>query len=134
LADREGALDPDGDGYSTLAEYFAQTDPRLASSRPVVAPWVTYRGDAGHTGFVPVHIEAGSLAVAWSRPPIVGDQRPLSEVAAVDDAAFVTSASDCCDYAPTLSRLNAGNGNLSWRFDPQGTLYLTPPAYARQRV
>jgi subtilisin family serine protease/uncharacterized membrane protein YgcG len=120
----DAAQDADRDSASNRDEYFAGTDPRRDTSNPHPAPWSGHRGGVAHTGFVPIDVDVDALDILWSTRPI--DDRPLSEVAAVDGALFVTSQSQSGPQA--TSRIDPSNGAVLWRTELGSAREASAPA------
>jgi outer membrane protein assembly factor BamB len=101
--------------------------------QPVLTPsglpeWETYQGNAAHTGFVPVTLNAGIFSARWSRDYGV----PLSPATVANGKVFV-STPVYFSFA-TLYALSEVDGSQVWAHSFGSVPALNPPAAYGGRV
>ena len=83
----DATLDLDGDGYSNLEEYYAGSGINDADSIPI-KPWAMFQGDAGHTGYMPLKLDANMFSHMWTVAPDSGNS---TSAIAIDGKVFVSN-------------------------------------------
>jgi hypothetical protein len=88
--------------------------------------WGTYQGNASHTGYVPVTINASGIQHLWTRT----FSAPLNPVAIGAGRVFV-SESETFAANRGLYALDANTGGTVWSYPDFGAVFsVNPPAYA----
>ncbi|BCO29814.1 outer membrane protein assembly factor BamB [Rhodoferax lithotrophicus] len=90
--------------------------------------WETYQGNAAHTGFLPVTLNAGVFSARWSRDFGV----PLSPATVANGKVFVSTP--VYFGAATLYALSETNGSQVWAHNFGSVPALNPPATYGGRV
>ena len=129
----DAGLDPDGDGFDNLTEYFADTDPRRAESVPVVRPWITRGGNPAHTGYVPVHLRPTEFTLYWSQHLATTDSTSLDEAVAENGLVFVTAVSPNVNRGEVVA-LDGVTGAVLWRYEQPTASDHSPPALSGDKV
>jgi len=101
--------------------------------QPVLTPsglpeWETYQGNAAHTGFVPVTLNAGIFSARWSREFGVS----LSPATAANGKMFVSTP--VYFNTATLYALSEADGSQTWAHSFGRVPALNPPAAYGGRV
>ena len=126
--------DADGDGYSNVFEFYADSDPTSAESVPASKPWSTHQGGPDHRGFVPTRLIPASFEEVWTIQPFSspGNYFTLRQAAADENTIWI-SAQSYFGYN-ALAAIDAESGARDWAYD-FGLIYeLSPPAIADNRV
>lgn len=135
LSSADGGLDADLDGFSNRVEFHLDTDIRDPLSRPAVNPWMTYQGNAAHTGFTPLLLAGGIPEILWQQGSF--ESRPfencwLNPVILAADRVIISM--DCSGLGKQVAALDAADGHLLWRNSYAAISSIDPPAYADGRV
>lgn len=88
--------------------------------------WSTYQGNAGHTGYVPVTVDAGAIQERWVVTPFAGGR--LHPVATSPGAVYVSSTSQ------RLAALDPATGTARWTAASFAVDGLDAPAYGDGKV
>lgn len=128
----DAPLDADDDGFDNRTEYFAGTHAREADSIPVVRPWIARRGDAGHTGYVPLRLRPSEFTPYWRVDVVANDVTALDEVVAENGAVFVSSGR-LFDIS-TWVALDGLTGQVRWRHTQARAGDTSPLALTAGRV
>ncbi len=128
----DAKLDTDGDGFDNRTEYFADTNPRDARSFPVAGPWVTFQGNAAHTGYVPLRLVPSEFAPYWRTDLIPRNALDLQQVVSDSGVVFVNTAPRA--YNATLAALDAVTGARLWQTDVGVVETIGPPALAGDEI
>lgn len=96
-----------------------------ASAAPTIQPWTTYQGNALHTGYVPVTLDAQKFAKAWA--VAIGAGSNLNAVVAADGMVFVTNTGYFSSQG--LFVLKARDGSTLWSQAFPDIFSVNPPAY-----
>ena len=136
--DAAGKVTARGIGNVTItatAEGKAAATSVLVLGRPTAdwtgaLPWVTYQGNARHTGFVPVTADPSVFRELWSATPF--GATALNPVAAADGKVLVSTRTYFGSQRLTV--LNAATGTALWSHDFGGIHGVHPPAYGNGAV
>jgi outer membrane protein assembly factor BamB len=91
-----------------------------------VQPWTTFQGNAAHTGYVPVTLDASHFRKGWE--VVIKKGIPLNQITAADGKAFVTyGGGDLADME--FKVVSAASGQTLWSHTFQYTYSISPPAY-----
>ncbi|MBB3062468.1 PQQ-binding-like beta-propeller repeat protein [Microbulbifer rhizosphaerae] len=126
----DGQEDGDLDQFSNLEEFLADTSPLDGSDFPQPVLWGSAQGDAGHTGYTPLILDASNFAFRWDA--VLPDTFQLHPVVAGDGGVYVSNDS----YFGThrLYGLDASDGSILWEKDYSDIHSINPPAYANGQV
>ena len=103
------------------------------------ADWETFQGNASHTGFVPVTLNASNFSVRWIwlTPADQGKQPIISPITASAGRTFFSTGASYVTRTPhLLHALDEANGMAIWRHD-FGDLTspsVNPPAVSQGKV
>ena len=129
LESTDANQDADNDGYTNLEEFRGKSDPLLDTSTPKT-DWITYQGNAQHSGYVPITINAHQLLWQWSKT--IGDNTSLHSVVTSDDKVLVSS--DGISVTQTLTALDLSSGTELWQHDFGAIHNLSGPAISEGKV
>lgn len=133
LGGGDANADPDRDGYSSIDEFRADTDPTSILSRPGLVSWSTHQGDPAHRGFVPLRIVPSQFVELWSNTPLDDqDAYELNNAAAAAGTVWVSAGWP--NTYQGLVAINAITGERLWHHEFEPTLNLSPPAFADNRL
>ncbi|WP_153067226.1 PQQ-binding-like beta-propeller repeat protein [Steroidobacter cummioxidans] len=126
----EGTLNVRACRDSACAQTYAGTSGSISYALRVaaVADWETHQRDAGHTGYVPIWLNASKFAEAWrwQRPP---DGEPIGGInAVVTGKGVVYLSKDVYFGEGALIALNEQDGLEAWRVSFGTVPALGPPA------
>ncbi len=98
------------------------------------ADWATYQGNAAHTGFLDVTLDATKFAKAWTWTlPVAGTYATaINSVATGDGYVFVSK--DDYNGNGYVYALNETDGSVAWTANLGNVVSEGPPAYANGRV
>ena len=94
--------------------------------------WETFQGNAGHTGHVPVTLDASRFVPRWSWSLPSGSTTTLRPVTAGSGKVFVSASGYF--ITSTLYALNEFDGSLAWKHDFGDVFALNDPAAWGGRV
>ena len=120
----ETDTDNDGDGFTSVDEFYAATDPEDAASRPVPMPWAMHQGDAAHTGYVPVKVDASAYQQVWANLDLSGTA--TFSTATVRNGVASVSVDDILD-GKLLRAFDMTDGSTMWTVDYGAIHQLSPP-------
>lgn len=109
-------------------EVFLQPVPTVTG----LPEWETFQGNAGHTGHVPVTLDASRFAPRWSWNLPAGSTTTLRPVTAGSGKVFVSASGYF--VASTLYALNEVDGGLAWQRDFGDVFALNDPVAWGGRV
>jgi outer membrane protein assembly factor BamB len=117
------------EGKSGSAEVTLLARP-TADWSAVTQDWVTYQGNAEHTGFVPATLDPVVFAVSWER--VIAPGAALNAPAAAEGRVFVSTSS----YFGTqrIHAVDAVSGAERWSYNFGPIHSVDPPAYANGSV
>jgi len=124
----DGANDEDGDEYTNLQEFYLKSDPTDASDIPQVKPWVTYQGNAAHSGFVPVLMNIANFEQAWSV------ESELTYHQAVAKNGYVYATNQSYFGRNLIQAYSAATGELMWEEEYESIHSINPPAISGNNV
>ncbi len=127
----DSAGDTDGDGFSNLVEYFAESDPKAALSQPRAKPWSAYQGDELHRGYVPVRILKGDVRALWSQT-LQNGPGELKGVASVGGMAFAVVLQR--GTTSSLKAIRGTDGTSMWERRLRETFSVSAPGVSEGRV
>lgn len=106
----DAIADADQDGLANGEEYQDGTDPQIANPEPESWPtsWTQAGGNPAHTGYIPLTMDAKTLAVRWEVEHL--DNYGAAAISTHQNQAFVTNV-----YR--LSTFNVLSGKLLWERD-----------------
>jgi hypothetical protein len=108
----------------------SQTDKSSGEEWGLAPEWVTYQGNASHSGYVAVTLDSTKFSEAWIAT--IWSGTPLNPVTAGDGNVFVSTNSYFGKQL--LAVLDAKNGSLKWSYDFGAIHSVNPPAYSNGRV
>jgi hypothetical protein len=112
---------------AAMAMQAALCAPALAQT---LQPWTTYQGNATHTGYVPVSLNAAEFKKAWS--VTVGGSATLQPVTAADGMVYVSQTGYFSEQG--LFVLRAQDGSVLWNVNFPNIFSVNPPAYDNGKV
>lgn len=130
LDDSDALLDPDGDAFSSREEFYNDSAPDQASSKPSPIEWVSHQGDRRHLGYSPLILDSADFSVNWTSALSVAGT--LQAATAAEGKIFVSNFSRFGEQ--TLMGLDASDGSVLWRLDYDGIHSIDPPAYSNGNV
>lgn len=95
------------------------------------APWITFQGNAGHTGFVPVTLDPAKFAARYryTAKTAAGVELPMSEIANGAGTVYFSSGGACCNSPEYKTHaLNEATAIPQWEY--AHTNPLAPAAQA----
>jgi outer membrane protein assembly factor BamB len=98
----------------------------VAAGKTSVQPWTTYQGNALHTGYVPVTLDATQFVESWSMP--IGDSGASLQQATEADGMVYVSQNGYFN-GQGLYVLNAQDGTILWNLPFPDIFSVNPPAY-----
>jgi outer membrane protein assembly factor BamB len=117
--------------WSSIPAVIALATGSAASGQPSVQPWTTYQGNALHTGYVPVTLDASQFTKSWSVP--IGDSgAALQQATEADGMVYVSQSGYFSDQG--LYVLNAQDGSVLWNLPFPNIFSVNPPAYDNGKV
>jgi outer membrane protein assembly factor BamB len=110
------------------------------SALPGASDWATYQGNASHTAYQPVTLNANAFSPRWKLDGVQfnGNMILPSTIVTGSGRAFAALNLGLPDYTiRAYAALNEADGSASWSkiFSPEERVYgAQPPAYANGRV
>ena len=132
LVPQDANDDPDADGHANVHEYYADTDPLDPASFKGPEAWVTRQGNPGHTGYVPISIDASQIAFEWESR-LVGEDSGFLQPVVASNGTIVTSVRDRFGEYLLLS-IDGKTGFENWRSSLGYGLRVGPPAIGNDQV
>lgn len=126
----DASLDRDGDLFTNREEYFARTDPTLATRYPQPIEWQTAQGNEAHSGYTPHILNVSDFSYAWG--VTWGSMNRINPVTASESQVFVSS--DIYFGTQILKALNAETGQMQWELSYPDTHSINSPAFAQGQV
>ncbi len=120
----ESLLDPDGDGYRNIEEFYSDSNPNSLASIPVAAPWTQYRGGNRHLGYVARDVQAAKYQLAWVVQLPAANVQGNNAVAIGDDLVFATLRQGVPE-SDLLVALDRADGSEIWQRDFGDIDYLS---------
>jgi hypothetical protein len=103
--------DLDGDKFSNIAEILGGTDINDAASYPVAGRWAMEQGDAAHTGYLPLALDASNFSERWAAT--IGSYTSWNQPVTVNGRVYISTSNEYPAVA-YLQALDASDGRERW--------------------
>lgn len=110
LVSNDGSIDSDSDGYSDFSEFYTNSNPINANIRPSIPSWVTYQGNAQHSGYIPLALDEADFVELWQATPYQSFPRRFHQATADFQYAYVMNSEG-------LYVLSLRDGQVQWQND-----------------
>jgi len=128
--DATAAMDSDGDLFTNLEEYFANSDPLDSLNVPLPIEWKTHQGNATHTGYTPHILDAEDFSLNWDKE--FASSGVLNPVTASGDQVFVSNNVHFGNQE--ISALDAVTGESQWQLSYPDIHSINAPSFDQGNV